>query len=43
MAVFRINKTNDYTIMSNRHLKEKDMSLKLVFNDYYVNNNTKKE
>ena len=28
MAVFRVNKTNDYTIMSNRHLKEKDMSLK---------------
>ncbi len=28
MAVFRINKTRDYTIMSNRHLKEREMSLK---------------
>lgn len=28
MAVFRINKTDDYTVMSNRHLKERDMSLK---------------
>lgn len=28
MAVFRVNKTNDYTIMSNHHLKERDMSLK---------------
>lgn len=28
MAVMRVNKTKDYTIMSNRHFKEKDMSLK---------------
>ena len=28
MAIFKINKTKDYTIMSNRHLKEKEMSLK---------------
>ena len=28
MAIFRINKTKDYTIMSNNHLKEKDLSLK---------------
>ena len=28
MAVFRINKTKDYTVMSNYHLKEKEMSLK---------------
>ena len=28
MAVIRINKTNDYTIMSNYHLKEPNMSLK---------------
>lgn len=28
MSVFRINKTKDYTIMSNSHLKEKEMSLK---------------
>jgi hypothetical protein len=28
MAVFRINKTSNYTIMSNYHLKEKEMSLK---------------
>lgn len=28
MAVMRINKTKDYTIMSNRHFKEKEMSLK---------------
>lgn len=28
MAVFRVNKTEDYTVMSNYHLKEKDMSLK---------------
>ena len=26
--MFRVNKTSDYTIMSNRHLKERDMSLK---------------
>lgn len=28
MAVFRVNKTSDYTVISNFHLKEKDMSLK---------------
>lgn len=28
MSVIRVNKTKDYTIMSNYHLKEKDMSLK---------------
>lgn len=28
MAIFRINKTSDYTVLSNRHLKEKEMSLK---------------
>lgn len=28
MAVFRINKTKDYTVMSNSHLKDKTMSLK---------------
>lgn len=28
MAVFRINKTTDYSVISNYHLKEKEMSLK---------------
>ena len=28
MPVIRINKTQNYTVMSNYHLKEKDMSLK---------------
>jgi hypothetical protein len=28
MAVIRVNKTSDYTIMGNSHLKERDMSLK---------------
>lgn len=28
MSVFRINKTEDYTVMSNHHLKNKEMSLK---------------
>ena len=28
MSVFRINKTGNYTIMSNHHLKNKEMSLK---------------
>ena len=28
MSVVRVNKTSDYTIISNRHLKEKEMSLK---------------
>ena len=28
MAVIRVNKTSDYTIMGNSHLKEKEMSLK---------------
>ena len=28
MSVFRINKTNNYTIMSNNHFKERGMSLK---------------
>lgn len=28
MAVFRINKTNNYIVMSNYHLKQKEMSLK---------------
>lgn len=28
MAVMRVNKTNDFTVMSNAHFKEKNMSLK---------------
>ena len=28
MAVFRINKTRDYTVMSNHHLKDRELSLK---------------
>lgn len=28
MAVIRVNKTSDYTVMSNTHLREKEMSLK---------------
>lgn len=28
MSVFRVHKTNNYTIMSNSHFKEKEMSLK---------------
>lgn len=28
MAIFRVNKTGNYTVMSNRHFKEKEMSLK---------------
>ena len=28
MATFRVNKTSDYTVISNYHLKEKEMSLK---------------
>lgn len=28
MAIIKINKTKDYTVMSNYHLKEKEMSLK---------------
>lgn len=28
MAVFRVNKTKDFTVMSNYHLKDKDLSLK---------------
>ena len=28
MAVFRVNKTTDYTVMSNSHLKNNQMSLK---------------
>ena len=28
MAVFRVNKTKDYTIMSNHHLRDKNLSLK---------------
>lgn len=28
MAIFRINKTKNYTIMSNNHLKNKKLSLK---------------
>lgn len=28
MAVFKINKTSNYTVMSNHHLQEKEMSLK---------------
>lgn len=28
MAVIRVNKTEDYTVMSNNHLREKEMSLK---------------
>ncbi|MBR4068697.1 MAG: helix-turn-helix domain-containing protein, partial [Clostridia bacterium] len=28
MAVFRIEKTRDYTVMSNHHLKNKNLTLK---------------
>ena len=28
MAVFRVEKTKDYTVMSNHHLKNKNLSLK---------------
>ena len=28
MAVFRVNKTGDYTVISNNHFKEREMSLK---------------
>lgn len=28
MAVFRVHKTQNYTVMSNFHLREKDLSLK---------------
>lgn len=28
MAVFRVEKTNNYTIMSNHHLKSRELSLK---------------
>ena len=28
MAVFRVNKTSDFTTMSNQHLKNKNLSLK---------------
>lgn len=28
MAIFRVEKTNNYTVMSNYHFREKDMSLK---------------
>ena len=28
MAVFRVNKTKDYTVMSNRHLRDKKLTLK---------------
>jgi len=28
MAVFRVEKTRDYTVMSNHHLRDKDLSLK---------------
>ena len=28
MAVFRIEKTKDYTVMSNHHLRDKELSLK---------------
>ena len=28
MAVFRIEKTRDYTVMSNHHLRDKTLSLK---------------
>lgn len=28
MAIFRVNKTKDYTVMSNHHLKNKNLSLK---------------
>ena len=28
MAVFRIERTRDYTVMSNHHLRKRDLSLK---------------
>lgn len=28
MAIFRVHKTKDYTVMSNHHLKNKGLSLK---------------
>lgn len=29
MAVFRIEKTRDYTVMSNHHLKDRTLTLKI--------------
>ena len=31
MAVFRIEKTRDYTVMSNHHLKDRTLTLKSKF------------
>ncbi len=28
MAIFRVHKTRDYTVMSNHHLRNKELSLK---------------
>lgn len=28
MAIFKINKTDNYTVMSNQHLRNKELSLK---------------
>ena len=28
MAIFRVEKTKDYTVMSNHHLRDKNLSLK---------------
>ena len=30
MPVFRIEKTKDYTVMSNHHLRDMDLSLKVA-------------
>ncbi len=41
MAIFKINKTDNYTIMSNQHLRNKELSLKakrLVINNAFTSN-----
>lgn len=30
MAIFRVDKTGDYTVMGNHHLRDKNLSLKAI-------------
>ena len=36
MAVFRIEKTRDYTVMSNHHLKDRTLTLKCYMLLVYI-------
>ncbi len=37
MAVFRVEKSRGYTVMSNHHLRNKELSLKAIHGHFFFN------